>query len=65
LSRASQTVKVFHARGLGLGLFIVELFFDNREQYHYLMVNTKKKKKKCSHRDDAETILLILGNFHE
>jgi hypothetical protein len=28
------------------------------------IVNTKKTKK-CSHRDDAEMILLILGNFHE
>jgi hypothetical protein len=27
-------------------------------------LNTKKTKK-CSHRDDAELILLILGNFHE
>jgi hypothetical protein len=27
-------------------------------------LNTKKTKK-CSHRDDAEMILLILGNFHE
>jgi hypothetical protein len=27
-------------------------------------LNTKKTKK-CSHGDDAEMILLILGNFHE
>jgi hypothetical protein len=30
----------------------------------YVKLNTKKTKK-CSHRDDAEMILLILGYFHE